>query len=636
MPKEPMCTVAGATDSVSENFLILLVDDNASNRFTLRTVLARLPDCEFIEAASGEDALRCTVEHPVNLILLDVQMPGMDGYETARHLQMTERTRGIPIIFLTAVFTADEFVKRGYALGALDYLTKPLDDNLLLSRVRLYQGLHERERKLVALVDLLRYNERALLEAKERAEAASQAKSIFLSNMSHELRTPLNAVIGFSHLMATSDSLSDEDKKKVAIINRSGSHLLTLINSVLDLSKIEAGRVELMDEVTDVDSLVRELVDMLSPRAEKAGLSLALTIEGSFPHVRVDPIKLRQVLVNLIGNAIKFTREGGVAVFVNGVRADENRVHLDFAVSDTGIGIAADDQDKIFDPFVQIVTHATSAGTGLGLPISKEYLKLLGSELHLESEPGRGSTFRFSLSLPVAEVPPLGSATCGKVIGLDPADQGRKILIVEDDPDSRALLAMMLRPLGFDLAEAEDGLAALDQVEQFEPALVIMDWRMPRLDGLEATRRIRARRGGVQPKILMFSASVFEEQRQVALDAGVDDFLRKPLQDEFLYAAIERLLGVVFLRAAPREPESGNEPALSTQVEVDELRALTPLQRQAIAAAVTELNADKLQQVLATFPPAQADLGRRIIAMTESFKHKALWQLLAEADHATL
>ena len=295
-----------------EDFLILVVDDNANNRFALRALLSRLTGSEVIEASSGEEALMQTVARDVHLILLDIQMPGMDGFDTARHLQMTERTRNIPIIFLTAVFKADEFVRRGFALGAVDYLTKPIEDNLLLSRVHFYQILHARESHLAATVEQLRQQELALIAALNRAEAASRAKSAFVSNMSHELRTPLNAIIGFSELMAKSKTLGETDRKNLEIINRSGDHLLALINDVLEISKIEAGRVELLEGAIDVGRLLRDVVDLLQPRALRAGLALTADIKRLPGALRVDATKLRQVLLNLLGNAINFTRQGSV------------------------------------------------------------------------------------------------------------------------------------------------------------------------------------------------------------------------------------------------------------------------------------------------------------------------------------
>lgn len=247
----------------------------------------------------------------------------------------------------------------------------------------------------------------ALTAALAQAEAANKAKSTFLSNMSHELRTPLNSVIGFSRLMARSENLSATERKNLEIINRSGNHLLMLINDVLELSKIEAGHVGLAQDTTDITELAREVADMLKLRAEQNGLLLTLELANLPPAVRVDSVKLRQILINLLTNAIKFTRQGSLTLSVKGRPHGGNFPPVEFSIIDTGIGIAEEDRQKIFEPFVQIVTHATTAGTGLGLTITRQYLHMLGSELVVESTLGAGSCFRFLLQLPLATTRPL-------------------------------------------------------------------------------------------------------------------------------------------------------------------------------------------------------------------------------------
>ncbi|WP_300455400.1 response regulator [Accumulibacter sp.] len=607
-----------------ENFLILVVDDNANNRFTLRALLSRLSGCEVIEAASGEEALMQTVARNVHLILLDIQMPGMDGFDTARHLQMTERTRNIPIIFVTAVFKADEFVKRGFALGAVDYLTKPLEDNLLLSRVRLYQILHARESHLAATVEQLRQQELALIAALNRAEAASRAKSAFVSNMSHELRTPLNAIIGFSELMAKSKTLGETDRKNLEIINRSGDHLLALINDVLEISKIEAGRVELLEGATDVGRLMRDVVELLQARALRAGLALTADIKRLPGALRVDATKLRQVLLNLLGNAINFTRQGSVTLAVDGEPAENGALRLAVEVRDTGIGIAPEDQKRIFEPFTQIVTHSTSSGTGLGLAITRQYLTMMGGELEVESTPGVGSTFRFVLLLPVLEevetVPDENDSTPSAL------DHGKRILIADDDADARQLLVQVLSPLGFILAEAADGIEAVELSASFAPDLVIMDWRMPKLDGLQAAQRIKAQLGKPPPKIVVFSASALEEQRRTAMSAGISDFLRKPVRERELFDVLAAHLGLHFRY---RQPDETGPAAASEAAEAAVGIADLPFEvKLALREAVAELNPEKVRAVLARVEGDRPQLVRRIGRMSDEFQFEDLWNLL--------
>jgi len=486
------------------------------------------------------------------------------------------------------------------------------------------QEIQRREAVESHLEQLVVERTQALRAALQQADAANQSKSVFLSNMSHELRTPLNAVIGFSRLMSKAGTLNEHDQGSVEIINRSGNHLLTLINDVLELSKIEAGHVQLQEEVCDLGLLVQDVHDMLRARAEQAGLTLVLQARDlPAKGVRVDSTKLRQVLINLMGNAIKFTREGGVTLRVQGHSADALRMGIDFEVSDTGIGIALEDQDNIFKPFVQMVTHATAAGTGLGLTITKQYLQMLGGELVLVSTPGKGSTFRFTLFLPLADLQP-ATVPVGEVLGLAPADRHKRILIVEDDADSRQLLNQLLLPLGFVLASAVDGLEAVAQAASFAPDLIIMDWRMPRLNGLEATRQIRAQAGPRAPKVVMLTASAFEEQRQEAMAAGISDFLRKPLQEEDLYAALETQLGLQFQRRSPLAdasmPQDGFTVCAAAIAELPE--AL----RADLHQAAEELNPEKLQDVLARIEPDHPALALGIANMAKKFLYQELWE----------
>ena len=487
------------------------------------------------------------------------------------------------------------------------------------------QEIQRREAVESHLEQLVVERTQALQAALQQADTANQTKSIFLSNMSHELRTPLNAVIGFSRLMSKSGTLNEHDQGSVEIINRSGNHLLTLINDVLELSKIEAGHAQLQEEVCDLGQLVQDVHDMLRARAEQAGLTLTLeTRDLPVRGVRVDSTKLRQVLINLVGNAIKFTREGVVTLRVQGHVQDGLHMGIDFEVCDTGIGIAQEDQAHIFKPFVQMVTHATAAGTGLGLTITKQYLQMLGGDLVLESTPGKGSTFRFALSLLLADLRP-AAAQRGEVQGLAPADRNKRILIVEDDADSRQLLNQLLAPLGFVLQNAVDGVEAVALAASFVPDLIIMDWRMPRLNGLDATRQIQAQAGPRAPKVLMLTASAFEEQRQQALEAGISEFLRKPLQEEDLYAALETQLGLQFQRRSPQADVA--MPLAEVLVSPAAIATLPAALRAELHQAAEELDTEKLQDILGRMAPTHPALAQAIAGMAKKFLYQELWEL---------
>ena len=502
------------------------------------------------------------------------------------------------------------------------------------------QRAHEIQRRELLEQELeQRVNERtdALHLALDHAEAANRAKSVFLANMSHELRTPLNAVIGFSRLMSKSSPLSEGDKKNLDIINRSGLHLLTLINDVLELSKIEAGHRELHEEDIDLPGLLREVMDMLHPRAEQGGLKLLLETDPLPPATHVDAVKLRQILINLLGNAIKFTPQGEVALSVRSSPDAHGTVSLHFAVRDSGIGISPADQQNIFEPFVQMVTHATAAGTGLGLTITRQYLLMLGSDLSVESIEGRGSTFSFRLVVPVIDPARLRALPSGKVCATEASQdkaRSKRILIAEDNTDSRQLLRELLLPLGFAVSEAADGGEAVELAAAVHPDLILMDWRMPKLDGLEATRRILSACIALSlppPKVVMLSANAFEEERQQALAAGVCEFLRKPLQEDALYATLETELSMTLRREVASSAVSNTTKLTNSDgdaVTLSTLDVLSNAQRQALMKAVEELNRGQLDLVLADIALDRPALATSITRMADAFQYRELWDRL--------
>ena len=463
-----------------------------------------------------------------------------------------------------------------------------------------------------------------LAAALHQAEAANRAKSVFLSNMSHELRTPLNAVIGFARLIGKSAALDDETQQNVDIISRSGSHLLTLINEVLELSKIESGNTPVHPEWTDVRALAREVVDMLKPRGALAGIALTLETVAVPDALLVDATKLRQVLINLVGNAVKFTREGGVLLMLRAGAPEDGRVRLVVEVRDTGIGIAPHDLASIFEPFVQKVTHATTAGTGLGLAICRRYLELLGATLSVRSVLHQGSTFAFALTLEAGSAAALAAPAPAARGAHEHSGRGGRVLIVDDSEDARRLLRALLEPLDFEVVEAADGQAAVALAARVQPVLVIMDWRMPGLDGLEASRQIRAL-SAAPPPIVLHSASALAEQRQQASELGITDFLSKPLQEEQLYAALERLLGVRRVCATAPAATAAAAWDGSGLERLDGACLLT------LRDAVQSLDAGTLARAIAHVGATEPALAQGIEQMCASLRHKQLWDLLDAA-----
>ncbi len=476
------------------------------------------------------------------------------------------------------------------------------------------------------LEELVQQRTNALSIALRDAEAANRAKSVFLANMSHELRTPLNPVIDFSQMMADAAGTSHADRQNVNIINRSGQHLLTLIDDILELSKIEAGRVTLQPVPVDLDELLDDVLGMVRGRADQARLTLVRDCKVTPPAVVADGAKLRQVLLNLMSNAVKFTPGGSVTLSLAWRTAVSGAIMLQFSVKDTGVGISRGDLARIFEPFAQADTPGAKEGTGLGLTISRQFVRLMGGDLSVISVPGEGAKFTFSVAVALDPAGHAGRpAQAGRVHGLATADHGRVILVADDHADGRKLVQDWLGPLGFVVAEAADGAATMSALGATNPELVLLDMRMPGMDGLAITRHIRAASLVRQPRIVMLTASVFEEGRRAALEAGADDFLRKPVERDKLLAMLERQLGVTFERDA-RPAATTAAPALP--LTALDLAGLPPALRQALMLAVRELDPGKATAVLAMLEGGQAALIPRLQAMLDDYQYQKMWQLL--------
>lgn len=402
--------------------------------------------------------------------------------------------------------------------------------------------------------------------AKDTADGANRAKSEFLANMSHELRTPLNAIIGFTSVMVRDRGLSGEQQKYLDIISHSGEHLLELINDVLEMSKIEAGKVSFTPSSFDLHRLLDNLREMLRVKASSKGLRLVFERSPDVPqYVRTDERKLREVLINLIGNAIKFTREGGIVLRVRNDSPDENTVtaNLRFEVEDTGLGIAPEEIQKLFTAFGQTATgQKAQQGTGLGLAISQKFVQMMGGEISVESTVGQGTTFIFNIQLAIAQASETQTVEeSRKIVGLAPGQPQSRILVVEDRAENRLLAVKLLASLGFDVREAENGREAIEQWATHSPHLILMDIRMPVMDGYEATKHIRVReqlaavRSGDSKTqnpiptvpIIALTASVFEDEKSAILAAGCDDVVCKPFREQILLERIAKSLGVRYL-----------------------------------------------------------------------------------------
>ncbi|HEY9877994.1 MAG TPA: response regulator [Leptolyngbyaceae cyanobacterium] len=705
--------------TVQRKTQVLIVDDYPTNIKVLSDLLIEY-GFEVLIARDGENALQKLHRISPDLILLDVLMPGIDGFETCRRLKAQESTRDIPVIFMTALADPVDKIK-GLTLGAVDYITKPFQQEEVLARVNahlklryltkqleeqnarlqeearsrqiaesalrfseekfakafrsnpgpmliltleegrfidvnqnfckilgcppevvlgktldelpLYMNQEERDRFRTTLhtegvvhnqecqvhthsgelrnllvsaevvqvrgldcilamaldVTACKQATAELQQAKAKADLANRAKSQFLANISHELRSPLNTILGYTQLIGRDPALTSEQQEHLSIINRSSDHLLTLINDVLEMAKIEAGQLTLHKTAFDINHLLGVLHDMLAPRVRTKAVQFKVDCDPEVPpYLWADATKLRQVLINIVGNSLKFTQQGQVKLHVSLGKFEEasTRVSLHFAVEDTGPGIAPEEIGALFDPFTQTETgRQLQEGTGLGLPISQQFVQLMGGNITVQSQVGVGSFFSFEIPVELADAAQVdASQPRQRVVGLVEGQPSYRILVVDDQVTNRQFLVKLLASIGFEVKSAANGEDAIAQVQQWQPHLIWLDMRMPGMDGCAVTRQIRQLKNySTIPKIIALTANAFEEDRLAALAAGCDDFVRKPIREELLFEKMSEHLGVtyVFQGLASRPPASevekpqnrslGKVPFVLEQTTLDEL-----------------------------------------------------------------
>jgi CheY-like chemotaxis protein/anti-sigma regulatory factor (Ser/Thr protein kinase) len=444
--------------------------------------------------------------------------------------------------------------------------------------------------------------------------------------MSHELRTPLNAILGFSSLIRQDSSLSLEQRDHLDIINRSGEHLLSLINDVLEIAKIEAGKLHLEADALDLHSMVRDVTDMMQLRAEQKGLQLTLEQSSEFPrYIKSDEARLRQVLVNLVGNAVKFTEKGGVSVRL-GARRNE-QPHLLIEVEDTGPGVSTEDQKRLFRPFVQLADRGEQKGTGLGLTITKQYVELLGGTINMESSLGKGSLFR--VELPIKEVdaekvieqrmmPGSGA------VELAPGQPCYRILVVEDQLENQLLLMRLMTDIDMDVRLAENGEECLQIFEKWHPDLIWMDRRMPVMDGEEAARRLRQLPGGDKVKIIAVTASAFKEEHKSMIAAGMDEIVSKPYRFNEIYESMARHLGLQFVNRDSGSEETNNTVTLKPSM----LEGIGDDLQAALREAVRLLDSKRISEVIQRIGEKDQRLAESLQSLVDDFNYPAVLNAL--------
>ncbi|NJK65452.1 MAG: response regulator [Microcoleus sp. SU_5_3] len=609
-----------------------------------------------------------------------------------------------------------EIIQYGLIIN-LEVSATPIVDNSgnITYAIAVIQDISQRKELENFLANYQRTLEAEIVERTEQlqqaalaAETANRAKSTFLANMSHELRTPLNAILGFTQIMEPSPNLTTEDRENIRIIYRSGEHLLTLINQALDLAKIEAGRMISLPNNFDLYRLLDDLQNMFQLRLKERDLQLLFWRSEDVPqYVRTDEVKLRQVLINLLGNAIKFTQIGGVSLRVRRqtqarkqtekqqifsvnetqtnadgdsenasseptpssqsssanltAKADLNKQDscwLEFEIEDTGVGISPSELGNLFQAFVQTESgQKAQQGTGLGLTICRQFIQLMGGEITVESQVDRGTIFKFEIEIITVDATAIPAAKINcEVIGLEPNQPSYRILIVDDREDNRQLLVKMLSPLGFTVQEASNGKEAVEIWENWQPHLILMDLRMPVMDGYEATVEIRARiqqREEEQPeneeinistppfpipKIIALTASTMEDRRSFALLVGCDDFLRKPFRKTEILDTLNKHLEVNYIYSSFTGSDSTDDRNnVSENASNVTLVSITQLpaewignMKQAIRSADFELIATTIEEISHNFPEFSQTLQNHL----DNFDYQKILNLITEANRS--
>jgi signal transduction histidine kinase len=516
-------------DSI-QNSRILIVDDVQMNLNLMKEILSD-QGYQIATAINGKSAIAKAKAHKFDLILLDIVLPDIDGFQVCSHLKSNYQTQDIPIIFLTAKKEKDSIIK-GFQLGAVDYIPKPFSKEELLARVTLHLTLRKTQEELI--------------QSKDLAEAAAKAKAIFLANISHEIRTPMNGIIGMIDILKRT-TLTAEQIEYIEIIGISGENLLMIINDVLDFSKIEAGQITFEKIRFNLPDEINEVIKILRYKALQKNLELSFHVGSDVPELLVgDPLRLKQVLINLCNNSLKFTAEGFVKIAVKFLEKNESNVRLHFEVKDTGIGISPENQMKLFKSFAQadVSTTRKFGGTGLGLAISKNLVELMNGKISIISEEGDGAIFCFDAEFGIAN----------QVLSVDenlklegPVDRNKKlkILLAEDNIINQKVAILNLQKLGHQVSVVSDGIQAVEQFISDLPDVIFMDIQMPGMDGVEATGKIRdwETANNVQNRvpIVAMTANTLKSDKDLFIAAGMDDYLGKPFNAADLVRLIDRI-----------------------------------------------------------------------------------------------
>ncbi|MEI6347864.1 MAG: response regulator [Bacteroidota bacterium] len=542
---------------------ILMVDDWVENLFALEVILSD-ENYLCVRASSGEEALEIlNRDQDFAIILMDVQMPMMDGFETSELIRKTDKLKLIPIIFLTASMDSPVHIFKGYQAGAVDYMIKPFSSEILKAKVAVFIELHKKsqelkvqkeqirklnetlEQKVIERTSQLEIINNELEKAKDKAESAVKSKQQFLSNMSHEIRTPMNAIIGFTKVVLKTD-LSAKQKEYLTAIKISGDALILLINDILDLAKVDAGKMTFEQTPFKMALSISSMLHLFEEKIQEKNIELVKEYDKNIPDVLVgDPVHLRQIILNLVSNAIKFTTKGKITVSVRLLREDETKACIEFTITDTGIGIAENKISTIFENFQQASsgTSRLFGGTGLGLAIVKQLTELQGGTIRVKSKIGKGSTFSFRLSFLKTkdEVNPNSYREETEIAQLDTEIKNIKVLVVEDMALNQLLIKTILDDFGFERDVASNGKIAIEKLQRKSYDLILMDLQMPEMNGFEATDYIRNTMNSNIP-IIALTADVTTVDLAKCKAIGMNDYIAKPIDERLLY---RKIIGIV-------------------------------------------------------------------------------------------
>jgi signal transduction histidine kinase len=626
---------------------ILIVDDSADSLRLLSTTLSKR-GYKVRHAINSSMALIGVEAAKPDLILLDIQMPELDGYQLCQKFQASPLTQEIPIIFLSSFDEGFDKV-RAFAVGGSDYISKPFQIEEVLARIENQLTIAQLKKQLISNNLLLKQEikqhqekEEELKKAKEIAEAASYAKMRFIAKMSHELRTPLHAILGFTQLMQQDKILSQTYQEYLSIINRSGEHLLSLINDILEISKLEAGKTRLNYSNLDLYKLLESLLPLWEMRSKSKGLYFKIDCTPDLPkYIKGDQKKLKQILINLVENAIKFTEIGGVTLKITRQENNDDtnkNILINFLIEDTGPGISLEEIENLFEPFTQATLgYKYEQGSGLGLTISRELVNLMGGELKVTSILNQGTTFTFNLPTQLGETAEfITKKFTKKVIGLAPEQKKYRILVAEDNWSNRTLLVKILEPLGFELREAQNGEEALKIIDQWRPDLIWIDLKMPVMDGYKTINHLKQDWHHKEIVIIAMTASLLEDEQNLVLSLGCHDFIRKPFERDMILNKIAEHLGVRYIYEELSEDKNITEKNISlneqlTNITYQSFNVMSCQWINELNNISKQLDPELVVNLLKQIPPQHEYLAKYLQDLVDNFRFDLIIDMTQKA-----